>query len=124
VARVLVVDDEEEIRSAMARALQRAGHEALEAANGSEGLELLKAQPVDLVITDLVMPEMEGMQFIRELAQLRPGTRVIAVSGGGLWDKRSLLAVAEMLGAIRTLSKPFELKEFLSLVDEVLNLKP
>ncbi len=119
-ALVLVMDDEEELRRVLARALTGAGHEALQAANGADGLREVKAHPVDLVVTDLVMPEMDGLEFMRELGRLRPGTRVIAISGGGVWDKGSLLAVAGMLGAVKTLSKPFELDEFLKLVDEVL----
>jgi DNA-binding NtrC family response regulator len=120
VARVLVLDDEDEVRSVLMRALQRAGYEALGAANGLEGLQVARTQPLDLVVTDLVMPEVDGLEFIRELGRLRPGMPVIAISGGGVWDARSLLTVAGTLGALRTMSKPFELAEFLSLVAEVL----
>ena len=119
-ARVLVLDDEDEVRSVLMRTLQRAGHEALGAANGLEGLQVARTQPLDLVVTDLVMPEVDGLEFIRELGRLRPGMPVIAISGGGVWDARSLLTVAGTLGALRTMSKPFELAEFLSLVAEVL----
>ena len=119
-AHVLVMDDEEELRRVLVRALERAGHEVSGAENGADGLREIKAHAVDLVVTDLVMPEMDGLEFMRELGRLRPGTRVIAISGGGIWDKASLLAVAGMLGAVKTLSKPFELGEFLKLVDEVL----
>ena len=119
-AHVLVMDDEEPLRGVLVRALERAGHEAFEAENGADGLKQVKNRPVDLVVTDLVMPEMDGLEFIRELGRLRPGTRVIAISGGGIWDKESLLTVAGMLGALKTLSKPFELSDFLKLVDEVL----
>ncbi len=119
-ARVLVVDDEEEVRRVLVRALQHAGHEGLEAGDGREALDLMKTEHVDLVVTDLVMPEVDGLEFIKELAHLRPGTRVIAISGGGIWDKHSLLELAGMLGALRTVEKPFELSEFLSTVSEVL----
>jgi DNA-binding NtrC family response regulator len=120
VGRVLVMDDEEDLRKVLVRALESAGHQAYQAENGADGLRQLKAHPVDLVVTDLVMPEMDGLEFMRELGRLRPGMRVIAISGGGIWDKASLLAVAGMLGAVKTLSKPFELREFLALVDEAL----
>lgn len=119
-ARVLVIDDEEELRRVLVRALEVGGHEAVEAANGADGLREIKARPVDLVVTDLVMPEMDGLEFMRELGRLRPGTRVIAISGGGIWDKASMLTVAGMLGAVKTLSKPFDLDDFLALVHEVL----
>jgi len=114
------MDDEEQLRNVLARALQHAGHEALQAENGADGMRMIKTQPVDLVVTDLVMPEMDGLEFIRELGRLRPGMRVIAISGGGIWDANSLLAVAGMLGAFKTLTKPFDLTEFLKLVGEVL----
>jgi len=119
-ARVLVVDDEETIRGALARALQRVGHEALEAENGLDALQLMKTEPVDLVVTDLVMPELDGLELIKELARERPGIKVIAISGGGVWDKQSLLATAGMLGALVSLEKPFELADFLAMVEEVL----
>ncbi len=123
-ARVLVLDDEEEVRRVLVRALRSAGHQAIEAENGRDGLELVKSEPVDLVITDLVMPEVDGLEFIKDLARLRPGTKVIAISGGGIWDKQSLLTLAGMLGALRTLEKPFELKSFLALVNDVLATPP
>jgi CheY-like chemotaxis protein len=123
VARVLVLDDEDEVRSVLMRALQRAGHEVLEAADGREGLDVVRTQAIDLVVTDLVMPEVDGLEFMRELARRRPGIPVIAISGGGVWDARSLLEVAGALGALRTLSKPFELDAFLSLVAEALATK-
>lgn len=119
-ARVLVMDDEEDLRRVLVRALEGAGHEAYEAGNGADGLHEIKTRAVDLVVTDVVMPEMDGLEFMRELGRLRPGMRVIAISGGGVWDKNSLLTVAGMLGAVKTLSKPFELDEFLKLVSEVL----
>ncbi len=123
-ARVLVLDDEEDVRSVLMRALVRAGHQALGAENGLEGLKTARAEPIDLVVTDLVMPEVDGLEFMKQLAQLRPGIPVIAISGGGVWDARSLLEVAGTLGALRTLSKPFELADFLSLVEQALATKP
>jgi DNA-binding NtrC family response regulator len=120
VARVLVLDDEDEVRTLLMRALRHAGHEALGAEDGLQGLHIVRSQNVDLVITDLVMPEVDGLEFMHELAHLRPGTPVIAISGGGVWDAQSLLKVAGTLGALRTLSKPFELDDFLNLVAEVL----
>ena len=119
-ARVLVVDDQPEFRRGMLRLLERAGHVVSEAANGAEGLRRVAADDVDLVVTDLFMPDMDGLEFMRELARRRPGTRVIAVSGGGFMDVTSILAVASALGAVRTLSKPIDPPRFLALVEEVL----
>jgi len=120
VARVLVLDDEDEVRTLLMRALKHAGHEALGAEDGMQGLQIVRAEQLDLVVTDVLMPEIDGLEFMKELAHLRPGMPVIAISGGGVWDAQSLLKVAGALGALRTLSKPFELDDFLNLVAEVL----
>jgi CheY-like chemotaxis protein len=119
-ARVLVVDDQPDFRRATIRLLERAGHTATEAADGAEGLRQIAAHPTDLVVTDLFMPDMDGLEFMRELARRRPGTRVIAVSGGGAMDAASILEVASALGAVRTLAKPVDPTAFLALVQEVL----
>ncbi len=119
-ARVLVVDDLAEFRTSMARLLVRAGHEVREAADGTEGLRLLAVEAADLVVTDVFMPETDGIEFIRELGRRHPGTKVIAVSGGGIMDAQSILAVARTLGAVRTASKPIDPAAFLALVREVL----
>jgi len=119
-ARVLVVDDQPDFRRATIRLLERAGHTVTEAADGAEGLRQIAAHPTDLVVTDLFMPDMDGLEFMRELARRRPGTRVIAVSGGGAMDAASILEVASALGAVRTLAKPVDPTAFLALVQEVL----
>jgi len=124
VARVLVVDDQPDFRHGLARLLVMAGHAPSEAADGAEALRHLAAHPVDLVISDLFMPGVDGLEFLRELARRHPGTRVIAVSGGGFMDPASILAVATTLGAVRTLTKPIDPPRFLALVDEVLAAGP
>jgi DNA-binding NtrC family response regulator len=123
-ARVLVVDDEDTVRRVLIEALRRVGHEGLEAENGRDALELVRTEHVDLVVTDVVMPEVDGLELIKELSRVAPGMKVIAISGGGIWDKQSLLTTAGMLGALMSLEKPFELQEFLSLVEEVLKPPP
>jgi CheY-like chemotaxis protein len=119
-ARVLVVDDQPEFRQGMLRLIERAGHVATEAANAAEGLRQCDAGGVDLVVTDLFMPDMDGLEFMRELARRHPGMRIIAVSGGAFMDAASILAVASTLGAVRTLTKPIDPPRFLALVEEVL----
>jgi CheY-like chemotaxis protein len=121
-ARVLVVDDQPAYRRAMLKVLERAGYDTAEAEGGAEGLRQVAAQPVDLVVTDLFMPDMDGLEFMRELARRRPGMKVIAISGGGFMDAGSILAVASTLGAVRTLSKPVDPPQFLSVVAEVLSV--
>ncbi len=117
-ATILVIDDESAVRDTMRRLLERYGHEVREAANGREAL---KAAPdYDLVITDINMPEMDGIEVIMALTDRRPGLPVIAISGGGRLPKDLLLSSADMLGAVTTLPKPFDLSELIEAVDRAL----
>ena len=118
--RILVVDDEESLRLLLSRALQKAGYEVVTAANGAAAVELFRAQPADLVITDLVMPEKEGIETILELRQLQPGLKIIAMSGGGYMEAQDYLQMAGKLGAMGTLSKPFTAQRVQELVAELL----
>lgn len=118
--RVMVVDDDWQMREMMHQALARDGYEVTEAANGKIGLDLHRKNPVDLVITDLIMPEKEGIETIRELRRDFPQLKIIAVSGGGRAGANGYLNVAKTIGADRTLSKPFDLKQILDTVKELL----
>ncbi|MCC6157569.1 MAG: response regulator [Deltaproteobacteria bacterium] len=120
-AKIVVIDDEESIRTLLARILAHANHQVRTAANGKAGFRLLKDESADLVITDILMPEMDGLEVLMELRQLYPDLRFIAISGGG--DHRVLthLITAKRLGAVRTLSKPFEIDDLLHAVDETLS---
>ena len=93
-----------------------AGFEVVEAANGVEGLSHYRERPTDLVITDIMMPEKEGVQTISELRRDFPGVRIIAISGGGRDVARDYLPVAARLGACRTVAKPFTRQEILEAV--------
>ena len=120
-ARILVIDDEQGIRELLQDMLTEAGHDVEVAADGREGLAVQRARPADLVITDIFMPEKEGIETIIELQQEFPAIKVIAVSGGGN-QARSLdyLPTASQFGAVRTLPKPFDIDVMLALVQEVL----
>lgn len=100
--------------------LANAGHVVLEASNGKRGVDLHRAEPVDLVITDIVMPDQEGIETIEILRDEWPGLPVIAISGG-LANSKIYLALAAKLGARRTLPKPFTPEQLLRLVEEVLS---
>jgi DNA-binding response OmpR family regulator len=102
--RILVVDDDWQMREMMHQALARAGYDVVEAANGKIGMNIQRKNPADLVITDLIMPEKEGIETIRELRKGADG----------------YLSVAKTIGADRTLSKPFDLKQILDTVEELL----
>ncbi len=118
--RILIIDDDEQVRDLLSEILGRAGYEVLAASNGAEGLRLYRAQPADLVITDLIMPEKEGMETIIALRKDFPKVRIIAVSGGGRSGAISYLPIAKSLGAARTVAKPFSKQEILDAVRETL----
>ena len=118
-ARILVIDDEPQIRDWITRILQRATHEVLQAGDGEEGLKMFRTfQPV-LVITDLVMPDREGIETIRAMRREAPDIRIIAMSGGGSMPG-TYLRMASQLGADATLAKPFRMRELLRTIDRLL----
>lgn len=107
-AKLLVIDDDNLVRAALTDMLQTAGFEVVTASNGRLGLELLDTTPVDAIITDILMPEQEGLETIREARQRFPDIRILAISGGGAGGgETQLLRFAESFGADQTLPKPF-----------------
>ncbi len=119
-AVVLVIDDDQEIRRLLRRILERAGHGVQEAGSGLEGIQKYRSDPADLVITDIVMPEKEGLETIQELRRDFPDAKIIAMSGGGRIGPKGYLKLAEKLGAARAFSKPFDRMEMVTAVDELL----
>ena len=115
-ARILVVDDDQPTRVALRVALGSAGHEVIEASSGHEGIRLYCEHPADIVLLDLVMPEKDGFETIRELRRNFPDVRVIAISAHG----QHYLQIAEGLGAVGMLAKPFKPEEVLEAVREAL----
>jgi CheY-like chemotaxis protein len=120
-ARILVVDDEGGVRSVIRRVLETRGHTVVEAGDGRTALALQAQEPVDLVITDLFMPDVDGLEVVRELRVRGPDVPVLVLSGGDTTGKMDLLQVAEAMGAKRVLSKPFEVDELLKEVEDALN---
>ena len=118
--RILVIDDDEQIRALLTQILERAAYQVIAAANGAEGLELFRAQPTDLVITVLIMPEKEGIETMIVLRREFPQARTIAISGGGRNGARDYLPIARQLGARFTIAKPFSRPEILDAVQETL----
>jgi DNA-binding NtrC family response regulator len=113
-ATILLIDDEESVRTLLQVALERAGYHVLIAENGKHGLRRLEHQAVDLIIVDIFMPEMDGMELIPLIRKTRPATKMIAISGkSGLMD---CLDAATKLGAHDALKKPFSLQELLNAV--------
>jgi CheY-like chemotaxis protein len=123
-ATILLADDEAALASAVSRLLQREGHEVLVASDGVMALELMQQHPVDLTIVDIYMPNLDGIELTRRLRREIPDAKVIAVSGGGLAGRQDVLAIARLLGAAKTLTKPFLPEEILTAVREVLGAEP
>lgn len=117
--RILVIDDDEDLRTLLGQVLESAGYEVLLASNGAEGIKLFRQVPADLVLTDLFMPEREGLETIMELRRKEPGVAVIAMSGKTLAS--SMLAVARQLGAVETLEKSFSAEQLLRAVENALH---
>ena len=119
-ARILIIDDDEHARTAIRRILEYVGHSVLEAADGREGLRIYHNAPVELVITDILMPEKDGLETIIALRKEFPEVKIIAITGGGRTGHRDFLYVAERLGAKRTLHKPFDIQELIDAVHALL----
>jgi DNA-binding response OmpR family regulator len=122
-ANILLVDDDAHLVKVQSVFLRRAGHTVSMAANGKEAMDLVADNDFDLVITDLIMPEKEGIETILELRRKLPKIKIVAMSGGGAWtDTRDSLAMARQLGASLTLAKPFSGEELIAAVAQVLSL--
>ena len=119
--QILLIDDDETIRTVLSLTLQRAGHTVILAADGREGLRQLDQHTVDLVVTDIVMPETEGLELIQRVRATRPHLKIIVMSGGGRMQDTSYLQTATLLGADYALTKPFGGADFLAAVAAVLS---
>lgn len=116
-AEILVIDDEPQMRQLLVRVLNGAGHRVHEAGNGLEGVRQFRRVHPALVITDIVMPGMEGIELIRELRQEAAAIPILAISG---WGPPFYLVAAKDFGATAALTKPFGAAELLAVVDQLL----
>jgi DNA-binding response OmpR family regulator len=121
VGRVLIIDDDTAMRGTMRKILERAGHEVRDAADGRKGVALFRAEGADLVVTDLLMPEQEGIETIIELRGVAPGVRILAVSGADALGHDGRLLDAEALGADASLAKPFTVDQLRNAVAALLD---
>ena len=119
-ARILVIDDEADVRTTIGLALEKIGHTVEEAADGNQGLKRFAEERFDLVITDILMPEKEGIETIRELRAAHPDLRIIAISGGGRLNSTNFLEMVRKLGADEVLKKPFTLAQLRHVVETCL----
>lgn len=117
--RILVIDDEPEIRELLKDKLERSGYEVVTACDGNEGVRLFRKDPTDLIITDIIMPQKEGVEVIQELHSEYPQLKIMAISGGGQHTSMQFcLKLAQSLGAVRTFNKPFKLSEVVAAIRE------
>lgn len=121
-ARILLIDDDETVRTILYLTLVHAGHEVIEARNGREGLDKFRQDVVDLVITDIVMPEKEGFEVLMKIRKKNPTLKIIAISGGGLHNAAHYLQTAKLLGAAKVLAKPFSNETLMAAVNELLQV--
>ena len=119
-ARILLIDDDAAVRHMLRLTLTHFGHTVIEARDGKEGLELFERSNADLVLTDIVMPEKEGLEVLMELRKKHPAVKVIAMSGGDRKGVAGYLQMATLLGAARVLNKPFSNKVLMAAIFELL----
>lgn len=122
--RILIIDDDHHILLMIKKMLERAGFDVDLASNGIEGLRVFQNIQVDLVITDIIMPEKEGLETIREMKRMQPDLKVIAMSGGGKISADNYLETARIFGASKVLQKPFSQKTMVMAVIDLLGVPP
>jgi CheY-like chemotaxis protein len=120
-ARILLIDDDNSVRTMLRLTLTHFGHTVIEARDGREGLKLFPHANADLLITDIVMPEKEGIEVLMELRKISPPVKIIAISGGGRQNAATnYLKLAKQLGAAKVLEKPFSNEALIAAIDELL----
>jgi len=117
---ILVIEDDVDFRKMLCTRLENSGYKVNGVENGSIGVAYFRNKPANLVITDIIMPEKEGMETILELKKINPSVKIIAISGGGRSVPDDYLNVAEYFGAVRSFKKPFDMPEFIKTVDLLL----
>ena len=119
--RILLVDDEANLRKALKRVLEMEGFEVIEAIDGKEAIMAFKKNTIDLMITDIIMPDQEGLEIIAELKRKYKDLKIIAMSGGGKMGPSNYLEMAKKFGANLTLAKPFPPEKLLEAIKLILN---
>jgi DNA-binding response OmpR family regulator len=119
--KILVIDDDRLVRDTLVRVLERKGYQVLAAPDGWHGVEMFRRERPDLVITDIIMPEKEGLETIREIRGECSNAKIIAISGGARLGNMDYLEMAGKLGASEIISKPFDPTELVELVSRCLD---
>lgn len=119
--RILIIDDDSDVRKALRKMLEKEGYAVDEATDGGKGLIAYISEPADLVITDMIMPETEGIETIRELKRHNANVKIIAISGGGRNSPEGYLEMAEAFGVNRTFMKPIFKNKLMRAVRDLLS---
>ncbi|MDM8535550.1 response regulator [Desulfobacterales bacterium HSG17] len=119
-AKILIIDDDKNIRDMLRMHLEDAGHKIIEAETGLKGIEAVRQNIIDLIITDIIMPDQEGITTIKFLIDKFPNIKIIAMSGGGHITAETYLDIAKKFGVKKAFTKPFKIKEILDAVQELL----
>jgi CheY-like chemotaxis protein len=119
-ARILVIDDDDQVREMLRQMIRNAGYEVEVAADGDVGMAMYRNNPADLIVTDIIMPEKDGWEAIVELRRAYPAVKIIAISGGARVGPYSYLAIAKRFGAQKVFAKPLEKTELLQAIGELL----
>lgn len=120
---VLIVEDDKELREMLKVSLTRRKYVVLEAENGKDAIAHFKPSITDLVVTDLIMPEEDGLKVIINLRKLKPSIKIIAISGGGKAGPGSYLNLAKVFGADAIYSKPFSINNLIAKIEELLSIE-
>lgn len=115
-ASILVIDDDELTRAAITGVLRAAGHHVRDTHDGRHAVNMHQNEAAQLVVTDILMPDFDGIELIRQLRKTDPAVKIVAISAGGWAEPEKFLTMAQRLGADATLSKPFEWDKFLQTV--------
>jgi CheY-like chemotaxis protein len=122
-ANILLVDDDDAFRRMMRLLLCQLGHEVVDLPNGAEAWASFQAKPAEVVIMDLIMPEKEGLETIRQFKRSGAKTKILAISGGGRVDARDMLVIASQFGADHVLAKPFSKEDLVTALNRLLPAK-
>jgi DNA-binding response OmpR family regulator len=118
--KILIIDDDVMVRASIVHILEDGGYEVLIAEDGVRGMALFRSEHPDLVVTDIIMPEQEGIQTINEIRSAKPDAKIIAISGSGRFCSADFLGMARRLGAADAIEKPFDPDELLRRVNACL----
>ena len=119
-AQVLIVDDDLQIRKVFSKLIEAEGHKVWVAEDGNQGLKELAKRPIDLIISDILMPDKDGLEMIDEVKKTYPNIKIIAISGGGQISSKEYLNLANHMGVVKSIPKPIMRNELIKTIKEVL----